>query len=284
MSKIKNYFEMFIANIKKSEIEFASSFLAYYLLLSFIPLLLFISQTVINLVPDMYDYLLNTIENLPKEVHEILLPILDGIFKKTSSSLSIVAVITAIWLGSRGFLGLIKSLNKIFDVSTENKFPFYEIVFSVVYTIAFTLLIAALLLFSVYNEKIIAIISNFTDQFQIISPISDFLIGSFSQIIPFLIAIVIFIFFYRYGPSFERGKRISFLDSFLGALFTTIALFALTAFYKFTSDSLSTNPTIYGSMANIFAVLVWLLTICSIIIYGAVFIKTNIDYRNSEEV
>lgn len=100
-------------------------------------------------------------KSLPNDVNKIFMPIVKSIFNGQSSSLSLIAIGSSIWLGSRGFLGLVKSLNKIFDVNTEGKIPYYEVIFSVFYTIGFMIVIGSLLLFSVYNEKILSIVKSF---------------------------------------------------------------------------------------------------------------------------
>ncbi|MFM1525102.1 MULTISPECIES: YihY/virulence factor BrkB family protein [Helcococcus] len=277
MKKLKNFIRYFIKLMSVSESDLASTFLAYYLLLSFIPLLAFLSQVLVYVTPNFESFIYDLMKSLPNDVNKIFMPIVKSIFNGQSSSLSLIAIGSSIWLGSRGFLGLIKSLNKIFDVNTEGKIPYYEVIFSVFYTIGFMIVIGSLLLFSVYNEKILSIFKSFTDNILIINNISNFLIDGIGYLMPMIISIVLFVFFYRYAPSFEKGKRISFKLSLIGSIIATLGIGLITFFYKFTNDTLQRSPSYYGSLGSILVTLVWLLGICQIIIYGAVFIKTYKD-------
>ncbi|MFM1539334.1 YihY/virulence factor BrkB family protein [Helcococcus bovis] len=277
MKKLKNFIRYFIKLMSVSESDLASTFLAYYLLLSFIPLLAFLSQVLVYVTPNFESFIYDLMKSLPNDVNKIFMPIVKSIFNGQSSSLSLIAIGSSIWLGSRGFLGLIKSLNKIFDVNTEGKIPYYEVIFSVFYTIGFMIVIGSLLLFSVYNEKILSIFKSFTDNILIINNISNFPIDGIGYLMPMIISIVLFVFFYRYAPSFEKGKRISFKLSLIGSIIATLGIGLITFFYKFTNDTLQRSPSYYGSLGSILVTLVWLLGICQIIIYGAVFIKTYKD-------
>lgn len=277
MKKIQDFINYFLKKLKVSDAEFSSSYLAYHLLLSFIPLLVFLSQALIYIAPGFENMLYELIYSLPNDVKNIFMPITENIFNSQSSSLSLVAIASSIWLGSRGFLGLIKSLNKIFDIDLTGKIPFYEKIFSVVYTIAFMLLIASFLLLTVFNDKIVSIILSFTDNYPILSKISNFFISWLTRLMPLILSVTVFIFFYRYAPSFKKGQRIKFIPTIIGSTIATLGIVIITFFYKFTNDTLSRSPSIYGTLGSLLVTLVWLLGVCQIIIYGAVFIKSYIE-------
>lgn len=280
MKKIKTFGLHFFKLMSENEADFASTYLAYHLLLAFIPLLVFLSQVLIYVAPGFEEMVLGLMGQLPNDVKNIFLPVVEDIFNSQSSSLSIIAILSSIWLASRGFLGLVKSLNKIFQVDLTGKIPFYEIIFSVFYTVAFMILMASILLFTVFNEKIAELILSFTDKYPILSDIAEFFFSGLHTLMPAILSIVIFILFYRYAPSFNKGNRISFFSATIGAVFATLGIALVTLFYKFTNDTLSRSPSIYGSLGSVLVTLVWLLAICQMIIYGAVFIKTYLDMKH----
>lgn len=277
MRKIENFVRYFIHKLTKSEAEFASGYLAFYILLSFVPLLLFLSNMVVKVVPNFHEYIFGLIENLPNDVQNIVNPILENIFNGVSSTLSIASIASAIWLGSRGFLGLIKSLNKIFDVNPKSKIPFYEKIFSVFFTIGFLVVIVLFLLLSVFNEMIFNFISSFTERFGFIDNIVDTLLNGVGSLMPLILGIVLLFLFYRFAPSFNKFNRPKYTSIIVGSIFAILGVGLMTFFYKFTNDILNNEPSIYGSLGSILVTLVWLLAICNMIIYGAVFIKTFDD-------
>lgn len=282
MKKIESFIRYFIKKINSNEAEFASAFLAFYILLSFIPILVFTSNLIVKVVPNFNDYVYQSVAKLPNDVKNIFIPILDNIFNGVSSSLSIISILSAMWLGSRGFQGLIKSLNKILEVDNKSKIPFYDKIFSVFLTVGFMVALASLLLFSVFNEKIMEVIESFTDNFELLDNLAGIFLGWLTKLTPFVIAAVLLFFLYGLAPSFNKDNRPSIKSIFLGSIIGTLGIFLVTFFYKFTNDVLQKSPSIYGSLGSLLVTLIWLLAVCNIMIYGAAFIKTydDIVYKN----
>lgn len=281
--KAKDFVIYFVKKNSEGDTTLASAYLAYFLLLSFIPLLMFIAQVIVYVVPNFDTFLFDMISNLPNDVQKLLNPIASNIINSSSSSLSVVALFSALWLGSRGFLGLKTSLNRIFEVETKTKFPFFDIIFSVIYTVAFIVILALLLTFSVFNDQIISILKGFTDNLQFLDSATGVLLDGIGKATPIVLSILLFIFFYRYSPSFNRRNRITLLESLLGAVVATFGIGIVTFFYRFTNDTLNRSPSIYGPLGSILVTLVWLLAICQMIIYGAMVIKTYLDVIKKKE-
>lgn len=277
MRKLENFIRYFIMKMTKSESDVASAYLAFYIILAFIPLVSFLSNIIVFVVPNFVDFIYEITKNLPNDVQNILTPLFDGLLGASSSSLSIVSIVSALWLGSRGFQGLIIALNKIFDVNAQSKIPFYTKIFSVIYTIAFMIILASILLFNVFNEKILNIIKAITKRFGLIDGFGDFLVNGITTILPLVFTILVLAFFYRFAPSFKKYKAPEFISIMLGSIVGTLGIAFMTFFYRFTNDVLTKKPSVYGSLGSLLVTLVWLLAICNMIIIGGVFIKTFED-------
>lgn len=284
MRKVENFVRYFVNKLVSNEADFASAYLAFFILLSTVPLLVFISNLIVNIFPNFNEYVYQLVSSLPNDVKNIVNPILDNIFNGVSSSLSIISILSALWLGSRGFLGLIKSLNKIFEVEVKSKIPFFEKIFSLLYTVLFLVVIAGLLLFSIFNERIIDFLRDITNNIQIIDTLADILLGWVGFLMPVLLQALLLVFFYRFAPSFTKENKPNRKSIFLGAIVATLGISFMTLFYKFTNDTLQRSPSIYGSLGSILVTLIWLLAICNMLIYGAIFIKTfdDIVYRKKD--
>lgn len=277
MNKIKSFGKYFIKKNSEGSSELAPAYLGYYLLLSFIPLLMFMGQVIVYVVPDFAGFMFGLTSQLPNDIKNLFDPIIENILNSQSSSLSIFALGSALFAGSKGFLGLKKTLNQIFEVESSSKIPFFDIIFSIFYTILFIIFLAVVLLFSVFNEKIIGILREFTTNLELIGILSNILLDGIGVIMPFILSILIFMFLYKYSPSFDEKTNITFFESFLGALVATIGIGLVTFFYRFTNDVLTKSPSIYGSLGSVLVTLVWLMTICQMIVFGAIFIKTYIE-------
>lgn len=267
--------------IKNSHFSYSSSFLAYSLILSFIPMVIFISQ-VLSYVNDSFDDLLfQAIGYLPDSTGAILAPLLEGMISVRSSGLSILALISWLWLGSRGFLGLVQTINEIFDVKNKPNF-IIEKISGVLYMIGFVVIFAALLFFNVFNKHIIGFIETYTSINEAAPGIYDLLVNGITSLMPLLMMTVLFVFFFKFAPATDKDTRIPWDAAFVGSAFTSIAIILITLVYSYTQE-LSSMNVYYGAMAGILALLVWLLMICQAIVLGAQITATYIEIKKARK-
>ena len=273
---------LLLKRIQNSHFGYSSSFLAYSLILSFIPMIIFISQMLSHVNENFDQILFNAINYLPDSTAEILTPLLEGLISVRSSSLSTVALVSWLWLGSRGFLGLTQTINEIFDVNKKQNF-IVEKISGVIYMIGFIIIFAALLIFNVFNKHII----NFIEQYLPINDIApglfDLFVNGLTSLMPLFMMIVMFALFYKFAPATDATTRIPFKAAFIGSSFTSIAIVLITLIYSY-SQNLSNNNLYYGSMAGILALLVWLLMICQVIVLGAEIIATYLEMKKLRDI
>lgn len=285
MNKIIHFIKYFFIKLKTSDTSFAAAFLAFHLLLSFIPLLVFLLQMLSFVTKGFDALLLSYVQSLPIDIRNVLIPIIDNIFH-TSSSLSIVAIVSALWIGSQGFLGLTLTLNRIFEIDTTqkigifNKIPFFNRIFSIIYTLSFLIVMTVLLIFNIFNTEIIAFIQTISANFgtPMLKDLSEGVVFMLSILVPFILSIAIFMFFYSFSIVFYDNAHIPLDAAFFGSLIVTIAIFGLSFGYKIANTffSIGANP-VYGSLGSVMVALVWLMGICNCVIFGGIFIKTYID-------
>ncbi|PJO45257.1 YihY/virulence factor BrkB family protein, partial [Lysinibacillus xylanilyticus] len=92
---------------------------AWFFLLSFFPLLIFL----VTLLPylnlkstQVYSFLVNI---MPDEVYRLIEDTLDEILTNRNSSLLSVGILGTIWSASKGINALIRALNKAYDTETR---------------------------------------------------------------------------------------------------------------------------------------------------------------------
>lgn len=302
MDKIKKIYTNFLNNLKKHQttnwllifgkrlyarinannFSYASSYLAYSLLLSLIPMLIFMSQ-ILSFVTESFDEsIIELIGYLPDSTAAILTPLFKGLISLRSSGLSLLALLSWLWLGSRGFSGLVDTLNEIFNIN-KNKSFIFEKIFGVIYLILFTLILMALLLFNVFNNMIIEFLESFTKIKEVAPDIYNIFINGFLSITPVIMMTLLFLFLYKFAPATDKDNKIPFGAALIGSIFTSLSIIVITLVYSYTQN-LSKMNVYYGSMAGILTLLVWLLMICQSIILGAEVIATIMDLRDQKNV
>lgn len=278
--KFMDFLKVFLHKVKGLDVAFASSFLAYSLILSFIPMFIFISQMLSYLNASFDDMIMNAIAYLPDSSEAILVPLIEGLISVRSSGLSILALVSWLWLGSRGFLGLVQTLNKVFDVKNKPN-AILSKVLGVVYMLGFIAIFAGLLLFNVFNKKILAFIDQYTELRSYSPEIYDVLVNGFLSLFPILMMIVMLGIFFKFAPSTSKEERIPWSSAFIGATVSSVATILITLLYSYSQNNSSMN-LYYGSMAGILALLVWLLMICQAIVTGGQIAAAHWVYKTEK--
>lgn len=272
----KFFFRLY-ERIKSSNFDQSSTFLAYHLILSFIPMIIFISQVLGYINNSFDDSLIKSMDYLPENIKMILDPVLTQMVNVRSSGLSFLAAFSWLWLGSRGFQGLIKTLNQIFDINKNRNFIVEKLV-SIIYMISFIIIFAGILTFNVFNKHILSLIEQYTEIKTRLPFIYNLLLSGIGSLAPFTILTIIFFFFFKFATP-NRNERLSFKSAFIGALIVGFGIATTTFIYTYINDNLSKINVYYGSLGGILALLVWILTICQVIVFGAEVSATIRDFE-----
>lgn len=269
------FVEKVLNKMRDSNFNLSPSFLAYSLLLSFIPMLIFLSQLLSIANASFGDSIIKAIDYLPDSSKAFLLPFVKEVLSLRSTSLSILALFSWVWLGSRGFSGLVGSLNEIFKVN-KNRGIIFDKIFGFIYLIGFSLIILGLLVFNVFNKKILYLIRKYTAIEEIAPNIVQFFVNGLTSMMPLIIMTIMFLFFFKFAPATDREHKIPFKYALIGSIFTAVSIALITLIYSYTQN-ISKMNLYYGAMAGILAILIWLLMICQAILFGAIIIASLIE-------
>lgn len=148
----KGFIQDLMLRIQRVEISALGAQLAYFFLLSFFPLLIFLVTLLpyLNLeTTQVYSFLVNL---MPDEVYRLIESTLNEVLTNRNSSLLSIGVLGTIWSASKGINALIRALNKAYD--TEGRVGFIDRGLSLVFTIALVIVIAVALLLPVFGQQI----------------------------------------------------------------------------------------------------------------------------------
>lgn len=234
---------------------------SFFLIISAIPLLMLIF-TIAKLFIDIdQQTLLHTINSFaPSQISTLLTTVINELFSKSSSiSIISITVVSTLWLASRGIMALYTGLNSIYHASTRNYF--YRRLISVVYTLAFIATLILTIIFFVFGNKLEQIIIG---RSRILSEIVNFLLRG--KIIIFMIYLsMIFALFYKFLP--KRDNR--FKAQLPGAVFSAVGWMVFSFIYSIYIENFSNYSYVYGSLAAIVLMMLWLYFCMNIFLYGA---------------
>lgn len=258
----KGFIQDLMLRIQRVEISALGAQLAYFFLLSFFPLLIFLVTLLpyLNLeTTQVYSFLVNL---MPDEVYRLIESTLKEVLTNRNSSLLSIGVLGTIWSASKGINALIRALNKAYD--TEGRVGFVDRGLSLVFTIALVIVIAVALLLPVFGQQIghfLFSIVNIEDEFES-------LWRNIRWSMPPLLIFLVLMAIYWLVPN--TSPRLKIMGVWPGAIFSTLAWLVVTYGFSFYISNFGNYSATYGSIGGVIILMLWLYFTGIILIFGGV--------------
>lgn len=295
--KLKKTTADMVYRFKNHEIANNSAALSFYFLQASIPLLMVLVSVVSKVLENNVDAIYSLIDFLPSASQDMVKWVIDTMFVNTgSASVTIITILFALWSATKGMNNLITSINKAYSLEGENKFIKQRLL-SLLYTIIFIIFIVFILVSQIYGPSILNFIND-----QVLTRISDRAFGGIFDrviqtlssplfrltviLIPIFIISAVFGIFYKFAPN-NKEDRVPFKDSLLGGVFATVTIYIATFIYSFFLTNFSKQSVVYGALAGILALFIWLNLVSTILITGAELIdaaRENYKIKSEEEI
>ncbi|BBF44104.1 ribonuclease BN [Lachnospiraceae bacterium KM106-2] len=244
---------------------------AFFIILSFFPFLMCL-LTLLQYLPIGESFLMQTITDImPSALHSFIIMIISEIYDNAGGTIISVTVITAMWSASKGFLAIVRGLNKIYDINeTRNYFKLRFI--SAIYTFIFAILIMITLGFLVFGNRLYIWVVNAVPLLEDLALliISLRTIGSLFILIGFFLLLYIFI----------PNRKTKFFAELPGAILSATGWLLFSYLYSFYIDNMSNMSATYGSLTAIVLLMLWLYFCMYILFIGA---ECNVLIRTFSE-
>lgn len=247
------YFKKIIEIIKKPEMGVLPGQLAFFILLSLVPILTFVGYGA-GLFNINMDTLINFLDDVIPGGAANIVPFMVG------NTMDIKLVLLTIWMiyiASNGFNSVILISNQIYGLNQSNWLK--RRIKAVFMTIGAVIMLLAILIIPVFGSKILSVISTY-DFYEKVKTIYSVLKGP-------LIFIVVFLFvriLYQVSP--DRVRKHTHL--FTGSLFTTVGWIIVTWLYSILANNMSAYNIFYGALASVAFLMIWLYFISLIFVIG----------------
>lgn len=241
---------LFIKKYKESSISIYSGQTAFFIILSFLPFMLFFF-TLLNLTPfTEADFLAWAGAIIPVSLQGALETFTSEVFNGNTGGRISVTVITAVWLSSKAFVSLQKGLNVMYDIKETRNYVLLRI-YSMLYSVVFAVLLLIVLAFMVFGKQI-------NEKFF---PGWGWL-GDLLNIRLWICIPVLFVFFwllYIFCPNKKVAeKRKSIKEQIPGAVFAAMGWVGFSALFSIYVDKYNNYVSFYGTMTTIALIMVWL--------------------------
>ncbi|PMC81975.1 YihY/virulence factor BrkB family protein [Anaerococcus hydrogenalis] len=283
-SNIKKFILNLIERIRDHDLMTLASSLSYYFLSAAIPMLLVLLNLVTKYMKGNEDVVIEFIKLLPDSIRGVILLIVKSILDSGSAStISTITLIFALWSASKGVSKIILAINVAYGLEDDHSMIKNKI-FGFLYTFILIFILIFMFLLKIYSNGILRIIEDVLKIVNSSSSLDEFtwLINLISGIIPPIILILGLTFLYKAAP-YNNSIKINFKDAFVGSISTSLMIFITSFGYSFFLNNMSNMSVIYGALAGIIALLVWMLLFSLTIILGAeiiaAYMKTKNNYR-----
>lgn len=253
----------------------AAAALSYYLIMTLFPMLICVQWILSALGEDIIAFLEDFSELIPSGALNIIEDYLKYAGSQ-SNGLVIIGAITAIYTGASAFRTISGTLREIFESYGGNNY--LRFAFSFIYAIGF--------LFSIYILAIIVVsgrwLINFLEPFfAMIDFINLFDLANLWNWFRFVILNVIstgMLYTVYYASAWRSPFHIKVLP---GAVIGSLIITVVSGFFSWFISSSVKYSTVYGSLASVIILMLWLYLLSNIILIGALINKEISEHKSS---
>lgn len=238
----------------------ASAQLAYYLLLSIFPIIIVISSILGMLPLAKAEYLVNTLNELPPAIGGILLDYLTYVERNQSVALLSGGIIITLTASSAAFRGLMDIFGEVFGQRVRGGIPGW----------IFSLLLSVMLIVMIYGGLVIVLLGDLLlnmIQFLLAVPVLHYGWRLAQFTLPFAMLFLFLALVYHLTARTPRHKKTILPGAFLAAL----SLVAATSLFSSFLSVSTRYTTVYGSLAAVMILMIWLFICGNILILGNIF-------------
>lgn len=258
MKRIKSLVQSLYQVIMKPEMRILPGNLAFFLVLSIIPII-----TLIGFIASYFSISIDSLINflvltLPKEVSDVLLPFIQG---KGIDGNIIFYMITGFIVASNGAHSIILTSNILYEI------PHSDFLRRRIKSFFLTILLVTLFFFVIIFLAFGNVILRFILDFGFLKFISETFYHSFVYLkwpIAFFFIFVLVKMIYTIAPD----KRIPSRYVNKGAMFTTLAWSLITAVYSYYVAHFTHYDIFYGSLSGIIVLMIWIYILSYVLVVG----------------
>lgn len=259
-SGFKKFMRKVFKMMKRPEMRILPGQLAFFLLLSIIPLFAIIATVAAEFSLSI-DTLIETMDNnLPKEIADFITQIIGG--KNISMNITLFCIL-GFFLASNGPVSMIIGANTIYKVKDKDFLS--ERIKAILMTVILVLLFVFILAVPAFGDKIVDLIVSFIPRGYVGNAIHN---GY--NILKYPTSILIIYFFVKLLYTMAPDTKIKSRETTTGAIFTTIAWIITTEIYSFYVNYFATYNLLYGSVANLLILFLWIYLLSYIFVLGMI--------------
>lgn len=265
--KLKEFWRNLVIILNKKELSILPGQLAFFFVLSVIPILslIFLAANWLNL---SYDIITDFVRNsFSRDIANVITPLITG---KSMDAKFVIFIIIAFFIATNGAHSVIITSNTIFNIPNSKLLP--RRIKSVILTIIMITLMIFVLLVPVFGQSLLNLADFFGVENQVLKIFNTAL-----PLIKWPISIFIIFFFIKVIFTIAPDAQIPSSYVNKGAMFTTILWMISSFIYSYYITHIARYDLIYGSLSSLVILMLWFYLMAYIFVVGLA-----INYRKVE--
>ena len=225
---------------------------AYFLILSFIPCILFLT-TLVRYTPITYNMVRDAIVAfVPENIQSFVLGIVVDVYKRSTAIVPISALV--------GMQSLINGLNTIYHVKETRNWLITRI-YAVFYTFSLVVALIICLLMLVLGNRIQELAAMYV---PFVGKVLARILGARTELV-FAVLFLVFLLLYKVLPN----RKATLKSQVPGALIIAVAWSIFSYGFSFYFEIFPGFSNMYGNLTTIIMVMIWLYFCMNLFLYGA---------------
>lgn len=249
MENGKQWLMQLFRRISDSDVFGLSAQLAYFLLLSLFPFLLFL-MTLIGYLPLDVDQVTDFIKAYaPADIADMIIENMTKLLTEQSGGLLSIGVIGTLWSASNGVKAVMKAFNRSHEVDEDRSFVYGRLI-AIVLTILMMLVISVSFLLPIFGKVIGEYVFSwigFSGAFMYVWSVMRWVLSS-------VIMLIVLTLLYKLAPN----TRVRFKNAIWGAIFATVGWQLVSLAFSYYVNTLGNYSATYGSLGAVIVLMIWL--------------------------
>ena len=254
MTKIAIFLLNLVRKCHEEQVLERAAGLTYRILLAFFPFLIFLMSLLGFTYLDTSAILAPIYYVLPGDVSDLVSDFLQRLEQTRSRGLLSAGLFFSVYNSANGFRAIIRNANAAFD-TRDDRGIVRQVALSLAMTLIFALVIVVMLVLLVLGRHIweIFIPDDLENLFLPISTAGALVVMAFATMLIYKLAL---------------AKKLRLRQVLPGAVFTVVAWAVSSGVFGFAISNFTQYPAIYGSIAGVFILILWLNLISLILLIG----------------
>ena len=257
---LRRTIRLLLANYFRHDVGRNGAALAYYLIFTLFPLLIFVSSLLGLLELDVASITRELTAFLPRDIVDLLAMYLEYAAETSSSSMLWFSLIFSIYFPMRAAKSLMDAVRRAYHLPKSGR-PVLYALRQLVFTVVLLVVIAAALIISTLGQRVL---SYFSDAL----PLPQLLVTLWHYL-RFLLLALIMLAALGTIYAMAQDQRQSVSTILPGAIGAVVAWLAASVGFSFYVENFARYSLIYGTLGTVIVLLIWLYLSATILIMGA---------------